>query len=120
MTKLQISPIPARLARALRGGLALLMAIAGGSALEMVTARDAQARLGRPATPNSVAGVARRSTRRTVHRHTAIALGTHVTVLPASCAAVVHEDVTYHVCDGVYYRRYYEGSQVVYVVVEAP
>jgi hypothetical protein len=43
-----------------------------------------------------------------------------VTVLPASCAAVVHEDVTYHVCDGVYYRRYYEGSQVVYVVVEAP
>ncbi len=30
---------------------------------------DAQARVGRPATPGSVAGVARRSTRRTVRRH---------------------------------------------------
>jgi len=34
-----------------------------------VVADQAQARVGRPATPGSVAGVARRTTRRTVRRH---------------------------------------------------
>jgi len=34
-----------------------------------IAAEQAQARLGRPLTPGSVAGVARRTTRRTVARH---------------------------------------------------
>jgi len=51
---------------------------------------------------------------------TAIAVGTRVTTLPASCTTVVSGDVTYHSCGSVYYRPYYEGTKVVYVVVDAP
>jgi hypothetical protein len=50
----------------------------------------------------------------------AIVVGTRVATLPRSCATVVTDDVTYHYCDGVYYRPYYEGTTVVYVVVDAP
>jgi hypothetical protein len=33
---------------------------------------------------------------------------------------VVTREVTYHHCGGTYYRPYYQGTEVVYVVVEAP
>jgi hypothetical protein len=49
-----------------------------------------------------------------------IAIGTRVARLPRSCTTVVTDEVTYHHCDGVYYRPYYEGTTVVYVVVDAP
>ena len=97
---------------------------------------DAHARVGRPATPGSVAGVARRTSRRTVRRHhghhhhrgaavavgvtTAVVLGTRVATLPPSCTTVITAGVTYHQCSGTYYRPYYQGAEVVYVVVEAP
>ena len=87
---------------------------------------DAQARVGRPATPTSAAGVARRTTRRTVrrhhyvHHHRHIAVGSYVQVLPAHCTTVVTRGTRYHVCDNVYYRPYYEGNEVVYIVVEHP
>jgi hypothetical protein len=32
----------------------------------------------------------------------------------------VTDNVTYHHCDGVYYRPRYRGTEVVYVVVDAP
>jgi hypothetical protein len=67
---------------------------------------NAEARVGRPATPRSGAGVARRTTRRTVRRHR-IAVGTRVTVLPAGCTTVITRNVTYHHCGGVHYRPYY-------------
>ena len=44
---------------------------------------EAQARVGRPLTPGSVAGVARRTTRRVIRRSTI-----YVATLPASCSSV--------------------------------
>ena len=75
--------------------------------------KNAEARMGRPASPNSVAGVHRRTRRRTARRVTA---GTRVRTLPTGCTTVVTRGVKYHRCGGVYYRPYYEGNTVVYVV----
>ncbi len=77
-------------------------------------------------------GGARRTARRTAHRHsgygysgaavagaavvTAIAVGTIVSSLPPSCSTVVVDGVTYHNCSGTYYAP--RGSQ--WVVVETP
>ena len=82
-----------------------------------VVISDAEAVVGRPASPGSVAGVRRRTTRRTVRRRH-IAAGTRVVVLPSGCTTVVKYSVEYHYCDGTYYRPYYEGNEVVYVVEE--
>jgi hypothetical protein len=77
--------------------------------------KEAEARIGRPATPGSVAGVRRRTRRRTRRR---VAVGTHVYALPAGCTTVIVGGVKYHTCGGVYYRPYYEGNKVVYIVEE--
>lgn len=69
---------------------------------------DAQARVGRPATPVSVAGTARRTTRRVVRR-----TGYTVAALPAGC-------VYGNYYGGMYYRcgaAYYEPSGNIYVEV---
>ena len=79
---------------------------------------DAEARVGRPATPGSVGGVRRRTRRRTTRR--VIAIGTRATVLPVGHAAVVVHGVTYYHHEEVYYQPHYEGNTVVYVVVEKP
>lgn len=50
----------------------------------------------------------------------AIAVGTRVATLPRGCTTVVTYGVTYHHCGAVYYRPYYEGTTLVYVVVDAP
>jgi hypothetical protein len=78
--------------------------------------KDGEARMGRPASPGSAGGVHRR-TRRRVHRRN-VATGTRVTVLPAGCTTEIRGGQKYHLCSGVYYRPYYEGSTVVYEVVE--
>jgi hypothetical protein len=78
---------------------------------------EAEAIVGRPATPGSVAGTARRTTRRVVRR---VAIGTRVTVLPSGCITTIEYGVKYYHCGGVYYRAYYEGTTVVYVIVEEP
>lgn len=49
-----------------------------------------------------------------------ITLGTRVATLPRGCTTVVRYNVSYHHCGGVYYRPYYQGTTLVYVVVEAP
>ncbi|MGI9318416.1 MAG: hypothetical protein ACR2QW_13890 [bacterium] len=49
-----------------------------------------------------------------------IVIGTRIATLPRGCTTVYSYDITYHHCGGTYYRPYYEGTQVVYVVVEAP
>jgi hypothetical protein len=105
-----------------------------------LTVDTAEARVGRPATPASVAGVSRRTTRRTVNRitpavrpgvvrpvavgavaagaaaATAVAVGTSVATLPAQCTTVVVDGVTYHRCGATYYR----ASGNTYVVVNPP
>ncbi len=79
----------------------------------LFSVRNAEARLGRPASPNSAAGVHRRTKKRTARR---VAAGTRVRTLPAGCTTVIKRGVNYHSCGGVYYRPYYEGNTVVYVV----
>ena len=72
---------------------------------------DAQARVGRPLTPVSVAGVARRTTRRTI-----VATSVYVAALPPACTVVVIEGATLHQCGGTYYQPY--GTQFVVVNVQ--
>jgi hypothetical protein len=73
--------------------------------------KEAQAIIGRPMTPVSYAGVARRTTRRVIRR-TAI----YVATLPAGCTTVVMEGMTLHQCGATYYQP--EGNQFVVVEVE--
>ena len=71
---------------------------------------EAEARIGRPATPASVAGVARRTTRRTIRRSTI-----YRATLPKGCTTVVIEGTTLHQCGGTYYQPYNNQYVVVYV-----
>jgi len=72
--------------------------------------KEAYAIRGRPLTPLSYAGVARRTTRRVIRR-TAIYRAT----LPAGCSTVVIEGMTLHQCGATYYQPY--GNQFVVVDV---
>jgi hypothetical protein len=71
---------------------------------------DAQARVGRPLTPGSAAGVARRTTRRVIRRSTI-----YVSRLPAACVKTsVNGTVVWH-CGGAYYQPYGGRYVVVYI-----
>ena len=72
-----------------------------------IVVSEAQARVGRPATPGSVAGVARRSTRRAIRR-----TNRYVATLPKGCKTVVIEGTTLHQCGGTYYQSH-SGQYVV-------
>ena len=71
----------------------------------------AEAIVGRPLTPVSYAGVARRTTRRMIYR-----TSVYVAVLPASCTIVLIEGASLHYCGGTYYQPY--GTQYVVVNVQ--
>jgi hypothetical protein len=71
---------------------------------------DALARVGRPATPGSVAGVARRTTRRVVRRSTV-----YVAALPAGCVRTSVNGVVVWRCGGAYYQAYGGRYVVVYI-----
>ena len=95
-------------------GLLLAGLIVAAGALEVpfgigIVVPESDARVGRPLTPGSVAGVARRTTRRTIRRRTVI-----IATLPVGCRTVVIEGMTLHQCGTVYYQP--SGGQ--YVVVE--
>lgn len=111
--------------------------VAVSTAVLLFASSDALAIVGRPLTPVSYAGVARRTARRTVAYQgaaTAAAVGTGVAVgaaagaasaypvtgLPAGCSTTVTGGVSYQSCGGTYYRPYYQGPDVVYVPVPAP
>lgn len=72
--------------------------------------QSAEARVGRPLTAGSVAGVARRTTRRTIRRSTV-----YVNTLPANCTTVVIEGAALRQCGGTYYQPYGNQYTVVYV-----
>lgn len=79
---------------------------------------QAQAVIGRPLTPVSGAGVARRTTRRTVGRYGygyGYAAGT-VAALPGGCVRTTRDGVLVYNCAGTFYRPVYDGPDVVYVV----
>jgi hypothetical protein len=73
--------------------------------------QEVEARVGRPLTPVSVAGVAHPTTRRRIHRTTV-----YVVTLPPQCSTVVVEGATLHLCGGTYYQPY--NNQYVVVNVE--
>lgn len=76
--------------------------------MDIVT--DAQARVGRPATPGSVAGVARRTTRRVVRRSTI-----YVAALPSGCVVTTVNGLRMWRCGGTYYQSYSGRYVVVYI-----
>lgn len=71
---------------------------------------SAEARVGRPVTPGSVAGVARRTTRRTIRRS-----AIYVSTLPAGCVRTSVNGVAVSRCGGTYYQPYGGRYVVVYV-----
>jgi hypothetical protein len=89
---------------ALLGGLVAEVVLNGGFLVP-----DAQAVVGRPMTPISYAGVARRTTRRAIY-----ATSVYRATLPAGCTTIVIEGATLHQCGTTYYQP--SGGQ--YVVVE--
>ena len=72
---------------------------------------SAEARVGRPLTPRSVAGVARRTTRRVVRRSTI-----YVATLPRHCAKVSINGASYWHCGATYYQP--SGGRYVVVYIQ--
>jgi len=75
-----------------------------------IVVSEAQARVGRPATPGSVAGVARRTTRRTIRRSTI-----YIATLPRGCTTVNIDGTMLSKCGGTYYQPHNGQYVVVYV-----
>jgi hypothetical protein len=71
---------------------------------------EANARIGHPATPGSVAGVARRTTRRTVRRS-----AIYISALPAGARVTIYGTLVWR-CGGTYYQP--SGSRYVVVYVD--
>jgi hypothetical protein len=102
----------------MRRRLRTLGLIIGFTALSVMAAQDAEAIIGRPLTPMSYAGVARRTTRRAAYAGAATGYGGYgygyaapappVAAMPAGCAPGVP-------CGGMTYQPAYSGTQVVYV-----
>ena len=69
--------------------------------------KEAEARVGRPLTPLSVAGTTRRVARRTAYR---------INTLPAGCVYGLYYGAYYHNCGGVYYVK--DGTVYVKVVFD--
>ncbi|MFN4142102.1 hypothetical protein [Aestuariivirga sp.] len=69
---------------------------------------SAAARVGRPATPASVAGVARRTTRRTIRR------GAYIAAIPVGCTYGSYYGYNLYYCGGTYYQKSGSGYVIVY------
>ena len=110
---------------------------------EPVLVGDAEAVVGRPLTPVSVGGVARRTTRRAVYASSAsnaaaqqdaaaaqqqaaaaeqqaaanqLPKGTVVTALPSGCQSTTVDGVSLFNCGGVMYKPSFQSNNLVYVV----
>ena len=94
--------------------IAILLAVFAISELGFqvqIFAGPAEARVGRPLSPVSVAGVARRTTRRTLRR-----LGPGVAVLPNNCAYGASYGYNLYRCGSIYYQQ--SGNTYVQVYVD--
>jgi hypothetical protein len=91
--------------------LVAVVLVVADMAIDDLVVMNAEARVGRPATPGSVAGVARRTTRRMVRR-----TSVYVATLPAGCQTVNVEGTTLQQCGSTYYQA--SGSQYEVVEVE--
>jgi hypothetical protein len=97
------------------------------------TIQPAQAIIGRPLTPMSYAGVARRTARRTAYVGAAATAGAvatagvataataaAITTLPAGCAQTTAGGAVVYGCGGAYYKPYYDGPNLVYQPIPPP
>lgn len=99
------------MAAAMAGALLVTDGAFTGTALPWLSpVGEAQARVGRPLTPGSVAGVARRTTRRTIRRSTV-----YVAALPAGCVRTSVNGTVVWRCGGTYYQPYGGRYVVVYI-----
>ncbi|UJR83626.1 hypothetical protein [Sandaracinus amylolyticus] len=100
-----------------RAGIAAMAIAIGALALPatgaLIAPSTAHAVVGRPLTPVSYAGVARRTSRRTARRTVAYTTAA-MTTLPAGCVAAG----AYYNCGAVRYQQAYDGGNVVYVEVD--
>jgi hypothetical protein len=125
-------------------GLALWVIDVPGDGLAV---RSANAIVGAPLTPVSVAGVARRTTRRVVATEAAVAttaaattaaaasapnpsapppaapgaplpVGSIVTALPPGCVQTILNGIAYERCGSTYYQASMMGSNLVFVVAQ--
>lgn len=92
-------------------GLLVAAAVMDGLFNSGIVVQQAVAVFGRPLTPVSGAGVARRTTRRVIRRSTIYAA-----TLPTGCSTVVIEGTSLHQCGATYYQPY--GNQYVVVYVD--
>lgn len=124
--------------------VALLLSPASLSLAPVLVPAPAEAVVGRPLTPVSVAGVSRRTARRTTRRvayrrpfvppvpvagavvagaamtATAVAIGTTFASRPSGCREQAVGGITYLSCDGTWFQPQMQGGQVVYTVVAPP
>lgn len=91
---------------------ALFAGLIADAALDVgILVPEAQAVIGRPLTPLSYAGVARRTTRRAIY-----ATSVYRATLPAGCRTVVIEGTRLYQCGATYYQS--AGGQYVVVNVQ--
>lgn len=69
---------------------------------------SAEAVVGRPLTPMSYAGVARRTTRRTIRR------GAYIASIPRGCPYGSYYGYSLYYCGGTYYQKSGSGYVIVY------
>ena len=46
--------------------------------------------------------------------------GTLVSVIPSGCSTKHTRDLTYYDCSGTYFKQYYKGNRLVYMVIDKP
>lgn len=94
------------------GSVALMSGFVADVSLEGgFVVSEAQGVIGRPLTPLSYAGVARRTTRRMIY-----ATSRYVATLPRGCTTVIIDGTTLHQCGTTYYQA--AGSRYVVVRVQ--
>ncbi len=92
--------------------LALFSVLAVEVALDAgLVVPQAHAIIGRPLTPMSYAGVARRTSRRMIY-----ATSVYAVTLPVGCRTVIIEGTSLYQCGGTYYQT--SGSRYVVVTVD--
>lgn len=103
--------------RATRAAIVILALALGGSEVELGGPQaglvfnpisSAEARVGRPLTPVSYAGVARRTTRRAIRR------GAYLASIPRGCPYGTYYGYSLYYCGGTYYQRSGGGYVIVY------
>ncbi len=91
-------------------GLSAVALVGSSVVFDVQLISEAEARIGRPMSPTSVAGVSRRTARRTFRRTTI-----YINTLPRGCTTVIVDGSSLHHCGGTYYERR-SGRYVVVIV----